>query len=68
MENELLKTTTSKKGGKRLKFEVIHSLRSKYSIPKMCERLGVTRAGYYKYLKNIGKKKKESKNKELKVY
>jgi len=35
----------------------------------MCEKLGVTRAGYYKYLKNKGKKKKESKkDKELKEY
>jgi len=35
----------------------------------MCEKLGVTRAGYYKYLKNTGKKKKESKkDKELKEY
>ncbi|WP_230496004.1 IS3 family transposase [Pseudoneobacillus rhizosphaerae] len=29
-------------------------------MSKMCEKLGVTRAGYYKYLKTKGKKKKES--------
>jgi len=35
----------------------------------MCEKLGVTRAGYYKYLKKKGKKKKETKKeKELKEY
>lgn len=35
----------------------------------MCEKLGVTRAGYYKYLKTKGKKKKESaKDKKLKEY
>lgn len=57
------------KGGKKLKFEAIHTLRSKYPISKMCEKLGVTKAGYYKYFKAKDKPKKESsKDKQLKEY
>nr|WP_238458142.1 IS3 family transposase [Alkalihalobacterium alkalinitrilicum] len=38
-------------------------------MSKMCENLGVTRAGYYKYVKTKRKKKKESpKDKQLKEY
>lgn len=35
-------------------------LKSKYPIGKICEKLNVSRAGYYKYLKSKGKKKKDS--------
>ncbi len=41
----------------------------KYPVGKICEKLQVSRSGYYKYLKNKGKKKKESqKDLELKEY
>ncbi|MBT2724286.1 IS3 family transposase [Bacillus sp. ISL-46] len=61
--------SNSKKGGKKAKFKVIDELKSKYPISKICKILVVSRAGYYKYIKNKGKKKKESnKDKELKEY
>ncbi|MFT4414706.1 IS3 family transposase [Fredinandcohnia humi] len=45
------------------------SLKSKYAVSKICTFLEVSRSGYYNYLKNKGKKKKESKqDKELKEY
>ena len=48
---------------------MIDQLKSKYPIAKICKTLNVSRAGYYKYLKNKGKKKRESnRDKELKEY
>ncbi|MFT8323246.1 MAG: IS3 family transposase, partial [Bacillus sp. (in: firmicutes)] len=41
----------------------------KYSISKLCEKLQVSRPGFYKYLKTKGKKRKETKlEKQLKEY
>ncbi|KLT15021.1 IS3 family transposase, partial [Neobacillus vireti] len=36
-------------------------MESKYPISKICEKLEVSRAGYYKYIRNKGKDKKENK-------
>ena len=71
MENEILKKYLQilNKEGKKSKFKVVDELKHKYPIFKICEKLQVSKAGYYKYLKNKGKKKKESnKDKELKEY
>ncbi|WP_170007303.1 IS3 family transposase [Bacillus fonticola] len=44
-------------------------MKSKYPVSKICDKLEVSRGGYYKYVKNKGKQKRVSnKDKELKEY
>jgi putative transposase len=59
----------SAQGRKKYKFKVVDELKHKYPVVKICEKLKVYKAGYYKYLNHKGKKKKEStKDKQLKEY
>ncbi|WP_354959456.1 IS3 family transposase, partial [Bacillus sp. CECT 9360] len=49
-------------GGKKLKFHVVDVLRDQFKVAELCEFLGVSESGYYKYKKYI----KEDKDAEIK--
>jgi len=50
------------KGGEKLKFQVVDELRHRHSVKDLCEYLGVSRSGYYRYL---SRKNKPDKDEEL---
>lgn len=50
------------KGGETLKFQVVDELRDRHSVKDLCEYLGVSRSGYYRYL---SRKNKPDKDEEL---
>lgn len=50
------------KGGKTLKFQVVDELCDRHSVKDLCEYLGVSRSGYYRYL---SRKNKPDKDEEL---
>jgi len=37
-----------------MKFQFIYENKGEFTIEKMCRRLGVSKSGYYKYLKSVG--------------
>lgn len=55
MENELLRDFFSRRKGVKasIKYRVIHKYRSKYSVSTMCSFFGVSRSGYYDFVKRI---------------
>jgi putative transposase len=44
---------------KNKKFNAIYRLRKKYSIVKMCKVMGVSRSGYYSWIKRLSKPDKD---------
>src|SRR5699024_10828922 len=50
-----------------MKFAFIHSHRSEHTITKMCEVLGVSKSGYYEYVKRLDREEtdKERSNRKL---
>ncbi|WP_077616937.1 IS3 family transposase [Caenibacillus caldisaponilyticus] len=50
------------KGGEALKFQVVDQLRHRHSVKDLCEYLGVSRSGYYRYL---SRKNKPDQDEEL---
>lgn len=50
------------KGGKTLKFQVVDELRHRHGVKDLCEYLGVSRSGFYRYL---SRKNRSGKDEEL---
>lgn len=46
------------KGG--IKFAVIHQYRKEYPIQAMCAFFGVSRSGYYRYVRHMDKPEKDA--------
>ena len=44
----------------RAKYAVIHRHRSEYSVSTMCRFFGVSRSGYYDFVRRIGKPEKDA--------
>ena len=44
----------------RVKYEIIHRHRAEYPITVMCRFFGVSRSGYYDYVKRIGKPERDA--------
>ena len=44
----------------RAKYAVIHRHRSEYSVSTMCQFFGVSRSGYYDFVRRIGKPEKDA--------
>lgn len=43
-----------------MKFAVIHQHRKQYSIQIMCRFFGISRSGYYRYVKNLDRSRKNA--------
>jgi transposase InsO family protein len=52
------------KGGETLKFQVVDELRDRHGVMDLCEYLGVSRSGYYRYLSRKNKPDKDEEPEE----
>ncbi|WP_103111007.1 IS3 family transposase [Brevibacillus reuszeri] len=47
-------------GGVQIKYQLVNELRDRYSVQALCKELGISRSGFYAYLKRKNNKKDET--------